>query len=173
MDLTDQITRWFTVSTPEPTHQNFNTQMGVHVEEIAEMFDAITGLDETSERRVRGARMMLHALATELKQGGVRVGISDPKEFLDSICDQNVTGNGAATLANLPVRPALQDTADSNDSKFVDGKPLRDPQTQKITKGPDYWRVDLSRYVEEVAFAAEPFRLPEDPEPEAESSIQP
>lgn len=155
-DVVAQIDTWFTVSTPEPTPQNFNTQYGVHVEEFGEDLDSVTGLDAESERRLAEARRVIRDLATDMKAGRVTIGISDPKGFLDAKCDLVVTGIGAANFAGMKVVPALQDVADSNDSKFVDGVAVRDPETQKIIKGPDYRKVDLAPYVENARFLADP-----------------
>lgn len=152
-----QISDWFTVSTPDPTHQNFNTQMGVHFEEFAEMLETVTGHDEVSEQRVLEAHAVVHALANDLKAGTVKIGIHDAEGFLDAACDQIVTATGASALADMEIVPAIQDVADSNDSKFVDGKPVRDPVSQKIMKGPNYWRVNLAPYVQNAKFVVEKF----------------
>jgi len=147
-----QIENWFTASTPEPTHQNFNTQAGVHVEEFAEMIETVKGRDQESQRRLDEALRVISALAEDMKRGAVKIDITDAEGFLDAMCDQIVTATGTAKLAGLDLSGALQHVADSNDSKFVDGKPLRDPVSQKIKKGPRYWSPNLAPFVKNVTF---------------------
>lgn len=147
-----QIENWFTVSTPEPTHQNFNTQAGIHVEEFAEMIETVRGRDPESQKRLDEALRVVSALADDMKSGAVKIDIADAEEFLDAMCDQIVTATGTAKLAGMDVSGALQQVADSNDSKFVDGKPVRDPISQKIKKGPGYWRPNLLPFVKGTNF---------------------
>lgn len=160
-----QIANWFTTSTPEPTHQNFNTQTGIHFEEVAEMLETISGMDPVSQARVEEALKVMTAFADDMKRGDIKVTIHDPEEFLDAVCDQIVTATGVATLANMDVSGALQQVADSNDSKFVDGKPIRDPDTQKIKKGPDYFAPHLDAFRAEATFVTPPLSGPDAPLP--------
>lgn len=67
--------------------------------------------------------------------------------FLDSLCDQIVTATGVGTFLGMDVPGAADETDQSNWSKFVDGKPLRNPETSKIMKGPDYFKPDLKKFV--------------------------
>lgn len=148
-----QIKKWFEVSTPEPTEKNFTTQTGVHYEEVAEMTDEIVGLDETSERRVAELRAILHAFATDLKKGEIKIGVRNGKDLLDALCDQVVTAVGVAHMTNVDMTGGLQEVADSNDSKFVDGVAIRD-ENQKIIKGPDYFKADLAKFATDTRFLA-------------------
>lgn len=147
MDKT--IANWFAASTPAPTIQNRSTQLGCHFEEVAEMVETLTGTSHLATLRLKEAREALHNLAEMCKQDPNAVVLShqDRQEFLDAVCDQVVTGIGCAVLNRMDVDRALDEVNGSNWSKFVDGKPVRDPNTQKILKGPDYFKPDLSAFV--------------------------
>lgn len=146
-----QIKNWFEVSTPEPTEKNFTTQVGVHYEEVAEMTDEVVGQDEASEARVAEVRAVLHAFALDLKKGNINIAVKDGTNFLDALCDQIVTAVGAGHMVDVDVIGGLQEVADSNDSKFVDGKALRD-ENQKIIKGPNYFKADLAKFAARARF---------------------
>lgn len=151
-----QILAWFQKAVPTPAKKNFNTQTGVHFEEVAEMMDALSGDDAESARRLNAIRKELHLFATDMKAGTIQVSIKDPVEFLDAICDQNVTGIGTAHMANVHVVPGLQEVADSNDSKFDEnGNPIFN-EDMKIMKGPNYFKAKLEPYAADARFLASP-----------------
>lgn len=153
----EQIHNWFVAATPQDfTQKQYDTQLGVHFEEVSEMLEAVTGLDEESQREIEAAHAAIKRLADVLKTGKVNVKVSDPEGLLDSVCDQVVTAVGVGTLSGMDVSGALQHVADSNDSKFVDGQAVRHPETQKIMKGPNYFAPDLSPFVNKGKFSQNP-----------------
>jgi predicted HAD superfamily Cof-like phosphohydrolase len=133
---------WFELAVPTPTEKNKLVQLGVHIEEVGEMFTAL------SAGPVADA---LSDLATVFKTGttpdGQAVVFSDltidRKEMLDALCDQIVTATGVAHMLNMDITTALARVNDSNWSKFVDGKPVFD-ENGKIKKGPAYQKPDLN-----------------------------
>jgi len=151
-----QILAWFQKAVPTPAKKNFNTQTGVHFEEVAEMLDALSGDDAESARRLNAIRKDLHFFATDMKAGTVQLSIKDPVEFVDAICDQVVTAVGSAHMANVDVMSGLQEVADSNDSKFdEDGNPIFN-EDMKIMKGPNYFKAKLEPYAANARFRAAP-----------------
>ncbi|MBW3243356.1 hypothetical protein KUV57_11840 [Epibacterium sp. DP7N7-1] len=151
-----QILAWFQKAVPTPAKKNFNTQTGVHFEEVAEMLDALSGNDAESARRLNTIRKDLHHFATDMKAGTVQLSIKDPVEFVDAICDQVVTGIGSAHMANVDVLSGLQEVADSNDSKFDEnGNPIFN-EDMKIMKGPNYFKAKLEPYASNARFLAAP-----------------
>lgn len=146
--VNEQIARWFTIAKPEPTSQDLNTQYGVHIEEFGEMLDALVTTSDEANEFLNEYKKLTHTLADALKTGQIFIDHEqvDRLELLDSICDQIVTGIGIAIFNSLNVHGALQEVADSNDSKFVDGKPIFN-ENGKISKGPNYKRPNLVDYV--------------------------
>lgn len=143
------IANWFRASTPQPQPQNLSTQLGCHFEEVAEMLETLKGKSIYAEVLVANAKRALHELGEYCKKNPDMVVLKKDKreDFLDAICDQIVTGTGCAVLHNMDPHFALIEVNRSNWSKFVNGQPVRDPNTQKIMKGPDYFKPDLSKFV--------------------------
>lgn len=142
---------WFTRVRPEPNDQHFHSQLGCHFEEIAEMCETLDGLDVETSDLLISVHRATHALAEHLKAAAKAdtpaIGINNRVEFLDSICDQIVTGTGAAYCAKMDVINGMTAVNLSNYSKFgPDGQPIYDAN-MKMTKGPDYVPADLAPYV--------------------------
>ena len=138
MNELSDIKLWFEKAFPNPTDKNIEVQLGVHVEEFAEMLESL-GLKVAAES--------MHILGTQLKTGRLKVSdlTIDRAELLDSIGDQIVTGIGVAhTLGMKPVEAVVEISA-SNWSKFVGGSPIFD-ENGKIKKGPDYFKPDLTKF---------------------------
>jgi predicted HAD superfamily Cof-like phosphohydrolase len=143
---------WFKRAKPEPTEQNFNVQLGVHLEEIVEMLDTLRfyaphfqgGTIAGEHTSLRGK---LHTLANDLKTGAVKAVIEDRVEFLDALADQIVTATGSGYMAGMPVPKAVERVNRSNFSKFdYNGMPIFDANG-KIMKGPNYKKVNLEDLV--------------------------
>ena len=135
-----QIKQWFEVAVPEPTLQNQNVQLGVHFEEVVEMLDAFKCPQEFSQN--------LEYLSKLLKNNPTfweHTG-TNAVEILDALCDQIVTAVGVAHMFGYNIDGALQEVIRSNNSKFVDGKPVFDING-KITKPPTYSKPDLTPFV--------------------------
>jgi len=140
---------WFEAARPNPTHKQFQTQLGVHFEEVGEMLDELTTVDPSTYILLHEARVALKALATQLKTGGklVTVEPQNRANFLDAICDQIVTGTGVAAHCGFPVVDALTEVNESNWSKFDDnGQPIVDANG-KIMKGPNFYKPNLDQFV--------------------------
>ena len=155
MNQVTQIKRWFEQAVPSPTSKNVHTQLGVHFEEVAEMLSALK--DAGSTFPIREQLSFAHDVVSfaqrqlKAQSKGVEIELKDLNrvELLDSLCDQIVTAIGVAHMLQLDIESALQEVADSNDSKFgPDGKPIFNEQL-KIVKGPNYFAPDLSRYIGE------------------------
>jgi hypothetical protein len=139
---------WFEKAVPQPSLQNFTTQVGVHFEEVGEMIDEITGIDLRTESLLVQAREALSALGDHLKanSGCISIRPEDEVNFLDAICDQVVTGTGVAHMLHYDMLGAMTAVNESNFSKFVDGQPIFN-ENMKIMKGPDFFKPVLSPYI--------------------------
>jgi predicted HAD superfamily Cof-like phosphohydrolase len=135
---TDHIELWHQRARPEPTHSALMVQTGCHFEEVMEMLACIRGKDEYSDLMLDRLHTALTTVSLGMKQGTVQFEIRDREDFLDSICDQQVTAIGVAHCAGMKATEGLRRVNASNWSKFdVDGKPIFD-ENGKIKKGPNY-----------------------------------
>ncbi|MEN9315462.1 MAG: Listonella phage phiHSIC [Pseudomonadota bacterium] len=133
------IKKWFEAAVPEPTDKNIAVQLGVHVEEVAEMLTALGFGYEA---------MVLDSLADSLKSPQPpSLDNVDRKELLDSLCDQIVTATGIAHMFRMEIVGALREVDASNWSKFdEDGRPIFN-ENGKIAKGPRYFKPDLNPFI--------------------------
>lgn len=148
-DILKNTVAWFHAATPNPTQQNISTQMGCHFEEVKEMVDCLTPRTKEAQVILQQAQAALDNLAGLMKRDATAIGLhpSDYVDFVDSLGDQIVTATGSGTYLGMDVPGALDEINKSNHSKFVDGKPVRDPDSQKILKGPDYFKANLKPFV--------------------------
>lgn len=148
-DTLQNTAEWFRQASPTPSDQNRSTQMGVHFEEVREMIQELTPRTPEADAILKAADAALDNLQALLKRDATAIGLhpSNMKMFLDSLCDQIVTATGCGTFFGMDVPGAQTEVNASNWSKFVDGKPVRDPVSQKILKGPDYFKPDLTKYL--------------------------
>lgn len=146
-DILSDTLGWFAKSTPNPDFKNFHTQLGCHLEEVAEMLDALGAKDSMTQSILSRCKANLEKLAEHLKAEDNAVEVANREDFLDGICDQIVTGVGIAHMVRLDVVGGMREVNESNWSKFDEaGEPIRD-SNQKIMKGPNYRKADLSPYV--------------------------
>ena len=144
--MINQINQWFTDATPQPTNRDLTVQTAVMFEEFREFMESIE-MDSAYGDVARNEVVdLLFHLETEMKHGSLNIGHMDRKPALDALCDIPVTCVGVANYARMQYPGALQEVANSNDSKRVDGKLLKDTHG-KITKGPDYFEPNLEPYL--------------------------
>ena len=67
-------------------------------------------------------------------------------ELIDALCDQIVTAIGVAHMFGMDIQGALQEVANSNDSKFEDGRPVFN-EHGKIAKGKNYFKPELAKFI--------------------------
>lgn len=143
--LLDTFT-WFVKARPNVTEKDQQSQLGVHLEEVAEMLDQLTG-NPQAVAAIMDARRALNTLATMVKAQKADIKILDHELFLDSLCDQNVTGCGVAYTYSYDFVGAMTEVNRSNFSKFAeDGSPIHD-ENGKVMKGPNYSKAVLSPYI--------------------------
>lgn len=144
MELKNTL-QWHQTAIPNPTKDNQRVMLGVHFEEIAEMLDSIS-LEHHPELLIM-AKQAMTVLANSLKTDNNHViTINDRVEFLDSLCDQAVTGTGCAHMFQMDIIGGLNEVNRSNFSKFEDGKPVFN-EHGKIKKGKYYVKPNLSEFV--------------------------
>lgn len=132
------VAYWHSRARPSPTEENFNVQLGCHIEEIVEMFEAVTSDDPDVDVCIEDVVAYLSVWSLILKSGAGKFKIKDRKAFLDSLADQIVTAVGIGHCAKMDVVKAVGRVDVSNWSKFDDkGQPIFD-DNGKIVKGPNY-----------------------------------
>lgn len=148
-----QIKQWFETAVPSPENINITTQIGVHLEEVAEMLEPLRDAaanQETTDQMNLFIEVLNHAQKRfKSNSAGFRFDLRfvDRKALLDSLCDQIVTAVGIAHMFELNIEGALQEVANSNDSKFdLDGHPIFN-ESRKIMKGRKYFAPDLTKFI--------------------------
>ncbi|WGE76060.1 nucleoside triphosphate pyrophosphohydrolase family protein [Actinobacillus equuli] len=143
----NQIENWFKTAVPNPTVDNQRVQLGCHLEEICEM---LLCLNMYADYFSGGEK--LYNLSENIKTRDIyneflnRLTTQNKAELLDALCDQIVTAIGVAYMFGFDIQGALQEVANSNDSKFEDGKPVFN-EHGKIAKGKHYFKPNLERFV--------------------------
>lgn len=149
----EMIHQWHERARPNPTDAHTSVQIGCHIEEVAEMLQALQFkiADDGSVLKTQIRASLIHSidglnrLAEEIKAGSVFVKIptGNREDVLDALCDQIVTAVGVAQCARMDVVRGLDRVNESNWSKFDDnGHPVFD-QNGKVTKGIGYKAPDL------------------------------
>lgn len=138
---------WFQKAVPKPVDKNRSTQLGVHLEEVAEMLKALVATNHPTQILLDNAVISLENLADTLKILDNQVEIHDPLEFLDGLADQIVTAVGTAHMNGMDIVGALHEVNGSNFSKFdEEGNPIFN-ENKKIMKGPHYYKPDLINFL--------------------------
>lgn len=139
---------WLKACGKEPTAQSLSTQIGVDLEEQAELLRCLRVSKEGWARLLERLVIDLESLGRELKQGGLVAHFPAHLrvDVLDAICDREVTGNGVAYLAGFDKDAADEAVLASNESKLEGGRPVILPGG-KIGKGAQYKAPDLRRFV--------------------------
>lgn len=147
--LIQSIYGWFVKARPMPGDKEMHVQLGVHIEEVVEMLDEVSGMNPTIRALISSAKAANHDLAEYLKANQSVVYVKDTNRvaFLDSLCDQIVTAVGVAHHAGFDIIGGLNEVDRSNWSKFVDGSPIF-LENGKIAKGPDYFKPELSFFAD-------------------------
>lgn len=144
-DIITQTKKWFEIAVPNPTSKNISTQIGCHLEEVAEMLNAITSNNLERASQIDALRAAIDHVGNLLKKDN-KIVIKDSVELLDSLADQIVTATGVGTFLGMNVPGALAEVNRSNYSKFEDGEPVFN-ENKKVMKGKDYTPPNLTPYI--------------------------
>lgn len=141
----ESINLWHQRARPSPTERDFQTQLGCHFEEFAEMLAALRGGSPSVDDSLEALHATVDSMAFGLKAGSIAISVPPGGRgaFLDSLADQIVTAVGVGHCAGMRMAEGVRRVNTSNWSKTVDGEFLRDANG-KIIKGPGYAEPDLS-----------------------------
>ena len=139
--------RFIALAIPQPTQKDFNTQLGVHLEEFAETLEELTAETPDVALVLRTAIESLRALSKHSKEvGELDVLPGNEIAFLDALCDNIQTAASVAHTKKMDLVGAFTEVVYSNHSKFVDGKPVFDAN-RKVQKGPHYFKPVLGKFL--------------------------
>lgn len=145
------IANWFNLVRPTPKPADFRVQLGVHLEEVREMFDEIELEHYADVQDWDEVNRLLKKLSEGLKKGEVNIKTLNPVGLADALGDQVVTATGVGTFAGMDMVGVLMAIDASNYSKFgLDGIPKFDVNG-KVTKDlSTFRRPFLDPYVTDV-----------------------
>lgn len=145
-----RVSQWHAACGKVPGNpQHFSVAVGVDLEEWVESLACLElDLPPDAMNEASAAIALLSSVADLLKRGVAHARIADGKrvEFLDALCDRDVTGNAVAFLAGFDKDAADKAVLDSNDAKLVDGKAILAPGG-KIMKPEGWTAPDLKNFV--------------------------
>jgi predicted HAD superfamily Cof-like phosphohydrolase len=139
----ESIALWHKRARPTPTDQDFDVQLGCHLEEVAEMIETLRFTHKSgSGVELPGKNSMVYQqvkdFADGLKSGRITAQIADRRGLADALADQVVTSVGVGHTAHMKITRAVDIVNTSNWSKFSpEGEPYFD-QNGKVLKGPNY-----------------------------------
>ena len=133
------IKDWFQLAVPEPTDKKRAVQIGVHLEEVAEMAATLNDADLAAT---------IDVISEQYKTDTtIRLDTVDRTELLDALCDQIVTAVGVAHMFGMDIAGALSEVNRSNWSKMDEhGQPTFD-ENGKIKKGVNYTPPNLEGFL--------------------------
>jgi hypothetical protein len=139
---------WLATCGKHPGPSALSVQIGVDLEETAELLRCLRVSKEGWARLLERLVIDLESLGAEIKRGDLIAHFPNHlrADVLDALCDREVTGNGIAYLSELDKDGADQEVLRSNDSKLENGQPVILPGG-KIGKGRDYSEPDLRRFI--------------------------
>ena len=106
--MIDFIEMWHEKARPVPNDDHLRVQTGCHFEEIQEMLASMRGADEYSDLMLDRLHTALTVVALGMKQGQIKFTVRDREDFLDSLCDQIVTGVGVGHCAGMNMSEAVR-----------------------------------------------------------------
>lgn len=150
MSVIQSIYAWFQEARQhqEPSLKVKTTQVGVHFEEVREMLVELTPTSNETTVLHHNLNVALKAFSDHLKKnpGAVEVKLENRQDYLDALCDQVVTATGVAHDEQFRFNLALTEVAESNWSKYEDGKAIFN-EDGKIMKGNRYFKANLTPFV--------------------------
>lgn len=111
---------WLVAAGKRPGNpDHLSVQVGVHLEEVCELLDEILIVGSPGDNdALATASTRIKGIAHRLKQGATGIRIKDRVDFLDALCDGEVTGNGVAFLAQMNKIEGDRRVLFSNESKL-------------------------------------------------------
>lgn len=141
-DTLKSILEWQQRACPNPDAKAKSVGLGIHLEEVAEMFPAM-GFPHSN--------WYIDGLALDFKnhESYIQKELerTNRKELADSLCDQIVTAIGVAHRFNIDILGALAEVNRSNWSKLVDGKFQYD-KNGKVIKPDTYSPPNLEEFIQ-------------------------
>lgn len=142
----EKVIDWFKAAKPNPTEKDKATQIGAHLEEVAEMLRAVS----CNTPPVSQASQDFYAYPSidrDIDGSVITLRENWEIDLLDSLCNQIVTAIGVGYMMGFDMSGALKEVNLSNWSKFDEnGNPIFN-ENGKIVKGENYFKPDLAKFV--------------------------
>ena len=148
-DSITDIRNWFKAAKPDPTIDDLCVQIGCHLEEVAELLEALglKGYDTHEQLTIDADHFKNKSKWALMKL--TKLNYEQRIAIVDACCDTNVTGTGIMQLlGGVDVLGAQREVIRSNNSKMVDGKFTFD-DNGKIAKPESYSEPDLTPFVKQ------------------------
>ena len=147
-DSINDIANWFKAAKPDPTIDDLCVQIGCHLEEVAELLEALGLKDyDTHEQLTIDADHFKNKSKWALMKL-TKLNYEQRIAIVDACCDTNVTGTGIMQLlGSVDVLGAQREVIRSNNSKMVDGK-FEFDDNGKIMKAEGYSPPSLKPFLE-------------------------
>ena len=146
-DSITDIANWFKAAKPEPTIDDLCVQIGCHLEEVAELLEALglKGYDTHEQLTIDADHFKNKSKWALMKL--TKLNYEQRIAIVDACCDTNVTGTGIMQLlGGVDVLGAQREVIRSNNSKMVDGK-FEFDDNGKIQKPESYSEPDLIPFI--------------------------
>lgn len=156
--LIDRTGKWISAWTDKPTPQDVMGQWGLFYEEINEgsvvlrnILDIYTthlseSLKET-EDTIKTMNRIRESDVARLMNGNPTLDPIMVKELIDHLGDCAFVAFGLIKRLGFEPNEVFKRIVESNETKFVDGVPLRD-ENGKFLKGPDYVKVNFDSLID-------------------------
>ena len=152
-DTINQLKHFFETTYPAPESINITTQFGVFMENASgslRPFRDISMNQETTDQITFFKDVLDHAEKRfKSHHEGFKLDLLhiDREDLLASLCDQIISSIGVAHMLGMNIVDALQEVADSHDSKLdEDGQPIFS-SSSVLMNGQQYFKPNLSPYI--------------------------
>ena len=142
----NKLLDWQKTARPEPTQQDKEISIGIHLEEVSEYLDNLYADNPEDSELINHVAKEVARLSSYIKKGKVVPRIKVRTEHADALGDQIVTAIGDMYNQGMDVIGVLEEINASLWSKFVNGQPVFD-KNGKVTKGKNYFKPNLSKFV--------------------------
>lgn len=146
-DSITDIANWFKAAKPEPTIDDLCVQIGCHLEEVAELLEALglKGYDTHEQLTIDADHFKNKSKWALMKL--TKLNHEQRIAIVDACCDTNVTGTGIMQLlGGVDVLGAQREVIRSNNSKMVKGR-FEFDENGKIMKPDSYSKPDLKPFI--------------------------
>ena len=156
MDFMERVANFNKVAQVVPPGKTFNADRvgfytGCQLEELAEKLEVLAAaqISQFDRNQLFGFAGEMRGWGKAFKQGAFQGAVlrADREALLSEDIDVAVVTVGALCYQTLDFLQAAMAICDANDAKVVDGKVIRDPETNKVLKPAGWTPANLSKFI--------------------------